>query len=47
MRNIWEIFKRDALRIRTNVIAIIAIVGINGGSMPLRMVQHRGQLGSL
>ena len=28
MRNIWEIFKRDALRIRTNVIAIIAIVGI-------------------
>lgn len=27
MRNIWEIFKRDALRIRTNVIAIIAIVG--------------------
>ena len=28
MRNIWEIFKQDALRIRTNVIAIIAIVGI-------------------
>ena len=28
MRNIWEIFKRDALRIRNNVIAIIAIVGI-------------------
>lgn len=28
MRNIWEIFKRDTLRIRNNVIAIIAIVGI-------------------
>lgn len=28
MRNICEIFKRDALRIRNNVIAIIAIVGI-------------------
>ncbi len=28
MRNIWEIFKYDALRIRNNVIAIIAIVGI-------------------
>lgn len=28
MRNIWEIFKRDIIRIRTNVIALLVILGI-------------------
>lgn len=28
MKNIWQIFKRDVLRIRTNVIAMIVIMGV-------------------
>ena len=28
MKNIWQIFKRDVLRIRQNVIAMIVIMGV-------------------
>ena len=41
MRNIWTIFTRDIRKIRTNVIALIVVLGVTC------MVQHCGKLGSL
>ena len=37
MKNIWQIFKRDVLRIRTNVIAMI-VIGRYRCPLPVRMV---------
>ena len=47
MRDIWHLFVDDVRRLTGNVVSVIIVIGLVAIPQPVRLVQHRRQLGSV